>query len=154
MKLPRGIEGAHSIAPTATARWSTPDEVLRYRYKQGDIYLGDIRIAPENAKAVIAALDTFLEEVSGNAALDDRWRQAQIDKASAYRDQLCTLEHLGCRGNRGVLVVEAALPPICRRLEVLHVSIDIVLGVRVVEATLVESVAQARPEAVRLSLDP
>lgn len=100
--LPRGAAGQPQQARTATARWARPDEVLPYRYQDGDIFMGFLPVPTKAAARTIQKLETFIAGVQANTALEAAWRDAQA--ASAWRRiaQLATtsLVPIGVRDDR------------------------------------------------------
>lgn len=125
MKIPRGTADEPLTAPSATARWASPSEILAYHYKIGDIYLGDAFTAPAAAEEVIWALDALIERIASFNELDHAWAVEQIAHARQLRDRLVTFErfpvgidddrHLitvaGSRSGKGV---SAIIPNLCR----------------------------------------
>ena len=94
MKLPRGTSGEPMAAPTATAQWAGEDITRSYKYQAGDIYLGDALVMPESAAATVAALDSFIRDLSDDATLEEGWVEQQIAQAQAYREWLMTAERI------------------------------------------------------------
>ena len=63
MVLPRGEQAQNFEKPIATARWANEEEVKKYRYKPGDIFLGYIETYPEQALPLVAQLNELEAQI-------------------------------------------------------------------------------------------
>lgn len=84
MRPPRGQTFRNYGARTATAAWASPDEVLEHEYKRGDIFLGTVETASEEAKPVLAELDQFITMLLDDQAIDEAWKANQIVLAERH----------------------------------------------------------------------
>ena len=55
-----------------------PAEIARYRYKEGDIWLGLIPVPHETARPVIDKLKAFRDRLAADQSLQADWRARQI----------------------------------------------------------------------------
>ncbi len=77
MDLPRGTGQSNLGTPTATARWATPEEVLKYRHAPGAIYLGTEHVPHPDAVPAIAALRAADQELLSDDRLTPEWVERQ-----------------------------------------------------------------------------
>lgn len=84
MRPPRGQTSRNFGARVATAAWASPDEILEHEYKHGDIFLGTIETASEEAKPVLAELERFITMLLEDQAIDEAWKAGQIELAERH----------------------------------------------------------------------
>jgi type IV secretion system protein VirD4 len=84
LRPPRGQSSRNFGARVATAAWASSDEILEHEYKHGDIFLGTIETASEEAKPVLAELDQFITMLFEDQAIDDGWKAGQIELAERH----------------------------------------------------------------------
>lgn len=78
VSLPRGQHDRSTGTPIATARWALPSEISRYRYKDGDIWLGLLPVPHETARPVIEKLKAFRDRLAADQSLQADWRMRQV----------------------------------------------------------------------------
>jgi len=84
MRPPRGQTARNFGARVATAAWASPDEILEHEYKHGDIFLGTIETASEEAKPALVELDQFITMLLEDQAIDESWKAGQIELAERH----------------------------------------------------------------------
>lgn len=113
--LPRGMTPDPALAPAATARWAGRSELPR-PYQPGDIYLGTVATASEEAVSVLQSLAAFEQELAAASDLASAWlettrltisqhRAALMRTASyavGYRDDRHMATMAGSRSGKGV----------------------------------------------------
>jgi type IV secretory pathway TraG/TraD family ATPase VirD4 len=98
--LPRGAEmPSQSTAPIATARWATTAEIARYRYREGDIYLGITKGPDEKSLPLLKAIDEFLVQLQLDQTIEMPWKQEVSAGLLQYRAALMTTNRIPIGSN-------------------------------------------------------
>ena len=107
MSLPRGLSNRSVGSPVATARWASPTEMSRYRYRRGDIWLGVLPVPHAEARATLDKLQQLRARLVAETELSEDWRRQQLAACDGHLAALNATDELeiGMRDDRHLLTV-------------------------------------------------
>lgn len=107
VELPRGATGNNFGRPTATARWATREEILKYTHCDGAIRVGTTPVAHPDAKQYLDLLAAVDDELVKDDLLDPAWKERQRNIIRQFRDALeaTSIASIGVNDDRHMITV-------------------------------------------------